>query len=55
MTATNLRGLRVCHLRARPALVDRGSTSTPASVRDKWDAGWAETALAIAHAPLARR
>lgn len=54
VTATNLKGSAAA-TSALSGLVGRGSTSTPARARDEWDAGWAETALAIAHAPLARR
>ena len=54
VTATNAKGTASA-TSALSGLVGRGSTSTPATARDKWDAGWAETALAITHAPLARR
>ena len=54
VTATNLNG-SASAASTLSNLVGRGSTSTPARARDEWNAGWAETALAIAHAPLARR
>jgi len=54
VTATNVKG-SASATSGLSTLVGRGSTSTPARTRDAWNAGWAETALAIAHAPLARR
>ena len=40
VTASNLKG-SASATSALSALVSRGSTSTPASERDRWDAGWA--------------
>jgi hypothetical protein len=53
VTATNAKGTSAA-TSALTGLVGRGAASTPARTRDEWNANWAETALAIAHAPLAR-